>query len=317
MKNKLKIVDVSFLSNYLGKWLTTFIAVIVIGLAVHALVTRGGSSARNIVSICLPDTHSPEGKPAYEPLRSLVRHETRRPVELSTCAGEWVPGHDLYIMPIADYFRFAEMLNVEALFEVTDSERRTDNAVLITRPDVALASDRPDYSDLSADDVAFMSATSINGFWIQADRMRSAGFELPEDIESVRFEGKGDTVERVIFGVLYGPYRLGACRLSDVTTLFERGVIRPGEVRILQKGEALPEVVIAANPEEADYYRRKLRNIGTRLAGEATSNAPDETVELLRSGGFRGLWPISPERLARARELYDTYAGLYGASRIQ
>ena len=31
MKNKLKIVDVSLLSNYLGKWLTVVVAMIVIG----------------------------------------------------------------------------------------------------------------------------------------------------------------------------------------------------------------------------------------------------------------------------------------------
>ncbi|MCZ6767243.1 MAG: PhnD/SsuA/transferrin family substrate-binding protein [bacterium] len=318
MKNKLKIVDVSLLSNYLGKWLTVVVATIVIGLALHAIVATGGSSERNIVSICMPDTRSPEGKPAYEPLRSLVRRETRRPVELSTCAGEWTPGHDLYVMPIAAYFRHAELLDVEALFEITDSERRTDSAVLISRPgDTVRASDGPDYSGVSADDVAFVSPNSINGFWIQAARMQSAGFDLPETIEAVKFEGKGDTVERVIFGVIYGSYRLGACRLSDVTSLFERGVIRRGEVRILQKYDSLPEVVIAAHPGEANYYRRKLKNIGESLAGSATTSTPDETVELLKSSGFGGLWPITDERLAGARKLYEQYAALYGASQIQ
>lgn len=318
MKNKLKIVDVSLLSNYLGKGLTVLVAMIVIGLALHAIVATGGNSERNIVSICMPDTGSPEGKPAYEPLRSLVRRETHRPVELSTCAGEWTSGYDLYVMPIADYFHYAESLDLEALFEITDSARRTDNAVLISRPeDTVHASDGPDYSGVSAADVAFVSPTSINGFWIQAARMQSLGFDLPETIEAVKFEGKGDTVERVIFGVIYGPYRLGACRLSDVTSLFERGIIRRGEVRILQKGSALPEMVIAAHPDEAEYYRRKLKNIGKRLAGEATANTPDETVELLKSSGFRGLWPITDERLASARQLYEKYTTLYGASQIQ
>ena len=120
--------------------------------------------------------------------------------------------------------------------------------------------------------------------------------------------GGGRDATRVVFAVIFGQYRLGACRLSAITEMSQRDWLKTGELTIVESAEALPELIIAARSDDAEYYRRKLAGLQARLeaAGGGTN---DETERLLRSLGVRRLAVTTPERLARVERLAAAYGG--------
>ena len=68
-------------------------------------------------------------------------------------------------------------------------------------------------------------------------------------------------------------------------------------------------VVRDARSDDAEYYRRRLQGVAGRLSEAASPFTSDQTVELFKSFGFKGLQPIDDTRLERARELARAYAG--------
>jgi hypothetical protein len=306
MKDKIKPIDVSIISTYMGRSLTAAIAVFVVAVTIAALVSGGGAE-RNIIEVCV-STGRTESYTlrAYEPFRVLLSGETRRPVVLDACKGEWSPGYDLYILPMDEYFRHAERQGIEPLYELRDNERHDDDAVLVSRPSQA----NRDYSTVKLDDVVFATPRSVNRFWVQMSMLSRGGFEAPASNEQLRFEGTQGDGSRVVFGVLHGAYRLGACKLSDLTNLTERGILRGGELEVLDKAGALPEVVIAVPHDEAAYYRRKLTAIASLLDDISSPAAWNETVELLRSRGVVALRPIDSAKIERTRRLFERYSDL-------
>ena len=113
----------------------------------------------------------------------------------------------------------------------------------------------------------------------------------------------------MVLEVVYGAYRLGACTLSDLASLVERGVIGGEEIAVLARENVLPETVIAARKGQTRYYMRKLKNIA-RLVDEAASpvNQP-ETVRLLKSYGVAALEPVSGEQMREVGGLFERTAG--------
>ncbi|MFQ5512675.1 MAG: hypothetical protein ACE5EO_12615, partial [Candidatus Krumholzibacteriia bacterium] len=161
MRDRIKPIDVSILSTYMGRSLTIVVAVVVVGIAVSAYLT--GGPERNTVSICVPAGGSAaRALRRYEPFRALLSSETRRPAELMACEGTWPPGCDLYVMPAHEYFRHARELGVTAFYEVLLGAGTDGGAVLVARSPSDI-----DFAKLQPGDIAFAGPSSVNGFWVQ------------------------------------------------------------------------------------------------------------------------------------------------------
>lgn len=308
MKNKLSLIDVSILSSYMGKALTLFVTLFVVGIAASALI-HGGGVEKNVVRVYVPaGPHPGEAVERFEPLRSLLVGQTRRPVTLVECAGDWPRGGDLYVMPVGEYLRREGELGVSAIYEVGSSERRLDKAVLVALP----SGEPPDLSSVSPEDVVFVHPASVNGFLVQANALFEAGWEAGGGF---RFEGVPRDATRVILGVAVGAFRLGACPLAEVTELSRRGVVGAGELRVVAAWDALPEMVVAVKTREARYFEAKIAAIAALLKNE--SSAPDrrDAVRLLKTVGVCRLDRLERERIDEVRRLFDRFAPPLAAPR--
>jgi hypothetical protein len=303
MKNKLRLIDVSMLSSYMGRALTVFVTIFVVGIAVSALIDGRGIE-RNVIRVCVPArSRAGAAVRTYEPFRSLVSRETRRPVILVECSNEWPRGFDLYLMPVDEFFRRETELDVVALFEVRSSERQSDKAVVVSKP----SKNAPDLTRVAPSEVAFSHPLSVNGFWVQADALSRSGFGLPADERELRFEGSKGDATGVIFGVIFGAYTLGACKQSEVALLSEKGVIDPSKVRVVLSDEVLPETVLAVARREAGYFDGKLVTVAKLFAGDASPASRDDTVELLKAAGVCGFERLGEERLGRTRTFFERF----------
>jgi hypothetical protein len=301
MRERIKPFDLNLISTYMGRWLTLVITAFIIAVAVGAYVGRGGGAQRNIIDVCVDGGSEERAADAYEPLRALLSDQTRRPVRLSIGEGSWNPGCDLYIMPTDVYLRRSRELGVVAFYEIKDTERQNDSALLVS----SASAGSIDFAALSPNDVAFWAPRSVNGFWVQISMLERKGFRVPPSVAELRFEGTADDVSRALLGVVYGTYRLAACRMSDLTSLVDHGVIRQGELALVERADALPQVVVAGSPSQVAYYRRKLAAIDRLLEDIAVPASRKETVRLLKSNRIRSLDPIENGRIEEARRLWE------------
>jgi len=310
MKNKLRVIDVSMLSSYMGKALTVFVTIFVVAIAVSALVDGGGIE-KNVIRVCVPARpRAGDAVRMYEPLRSLLSRETRRPVVLTECSSEWPRGFDVYVMPVDEFFESEKALDAAALFEVRSSARPGDQAVVVSKRTAAPV----DLSSVAPADAAFSHPLSVNGFWVQAEALSRSGFELPADTARLRFEGTKGDATRVIFGVVFGAYTLGACKQSEIASLSASGSIDARGLRVVVSGDVLPETVLAAARGEARYFDRKIGAVAALLDRERSTANPDDTIELLKAVGVCGLDRLSEERFSHTRALFERFGGFSRSS---
>lgn len=312
MKNKLRLIDVSMLSSYMGRALTVFVMLFVIVVAVSAYFNEGGGGfERGVIAICVRAAPAAGDLEEFiEPFRSLLGRETRRPVVSTDCRGEWPAGFDLYVMPVHEYFEFERSMEIQALYEIQSSPRQTDKAVIISR---ASAADEPAPGPAPSE-IVFSHPLSVNGFWVQVAELEANGFEVPDDPRSLEFAGSAVGGDRVIFSVLCGAYPYGACKLSEVVARTREGSVVAGELEVTHVGDALPELVIATRREDTEYYKRNLERIARLLEEVRLPAQEDETVGLLKSRGVRRLLPLTPERIGETRRLYEEYGGVFDSS---
>jgi hypothetical protein len=307
MKNKIRIIDVSILSSYMGKALTVLVTLFVIGIAVSALFSGGGIE-RNVIRVCVPrGERAGEAVVTWEPFRALLAGETRRPVVVSESGGEWPAGFDLYVMPVCDHFENGSRLGVDVLFEISATQGRRDRAVVIARSSAARGSaDAVDFSSVDPGDIAFADPRSVNGYWVQAGALAERGLDVA-GAESLRFEGTTRDATRVIFAVLFGGARFGACRLSEIASLAGRGAIGPREIRTVITADALPDLVVSADRRESAYFEKKIAAISERLGERAAPSARGDAARLLEARGIAAFEPLPASRLEQTRRLYERF----------
>jgi hypothetical protein len=303
MKNKVKLIDINILSSYMGRRLTGLVTLLVLALTISALFYRGGFLRHSPIEVCVVG-ESPEtgNRHKFEPLRNLLAHETRRSVAFKFFENP-TPSFELYIMPVLEFLREEKKLDIVPLYAYKTMHRGPDRAVIIA----AQGREIPDLSKISPYDVIFASPVSLNGFFVPLAVLESRGMHLPDALESLHFAGGyWDSSSRVVLGVVYGAYELGACRQSDIDALIEKKVLREGEVRIVAQADALPEVVIASCEAESDYFNKKLSSVENAFKDGRSGNRM-KNVELARAYGLQGLEPIDSKQLQAARELFRRF----------
>lgn len=306
----------------MGKALTVFVTLAVVGIAVSALVDNGGFE-KNVVRVCVrAGQRSGDAVEDFEPLRSLLARETRRPVNLVESGGDWPRGLDVYVMPVDEFFRWEAALEIVPIYEVVSSESPNDKAVVVARP----SEGQHGLPSLRLEEVVFVHPMSVNGFWVQAAALAEEGGRRGAagpaetldtsvlEAQALAFEGASSDATRVICGVAVGAFLFGACKASEIADLARRGVIDPRELRVVLSRDRLPETVIAVEPREARYFGSKMARIAALLEDDSSVGDQRDSVRLLAAAGVRRLDRVDAGRIDEVRKLFERFGGLSGAA---
>jgi len=309
MKNKIRLIDVTIVSTYMGRFLTAIVTAIVLAITVSALVSDGGIRGHGTLLLEVPQVGGQqETVDYYEPLRYLLAAQTGRSVAIQMRGGGARDRCELFLLPIAEFLAYRKVEDLVPLYEIGRMERVHDEAIVIARHRDS------ETVPMTPDNVVFTHPRSINGFWVQLAMLDSSGFAAPDEIASLQFAtvpGATAAPGRVVFSVLMGEYAYGACRRSDLASLIEAGEVHSDELRVVESRPAAPELIVACRPVDARYYRRVLERTSATIALTESSERESSAVELLRSRGMKSLRPVSPEELERAAALYDEMRGRF------
>ncbi len=302
MKNKAKRIELKIVSTYMGGALTVVVTLVVLGITLSALISDGGDRFGGVLEISVSTRGvDDEALQRFEPFGTLLSSRMRKPVNLTAFSGG-SPRGDLYIISLNEYLVWRQPLELVPLYSVLDFEGNRDAAVIITSG----TGGEPNYADMPPGAVAFVDSFSVNGFWIQLGLLEQRGFRLPERLDRFHFEGAAGHCLRVVFGVRCGAYALGACRMSDLVSLRREGILREGEVRIVARTDALPEIILAAPREAAADFYRPLEAVATALRSAESLPSQEVAVSCLKTAGIKRLVPIDDVQLALAQELADS-----------
>jgi len=268
----------------------------VVVVAVSALVS-GNGSRRDIIDVRVFDERSEHVLTHYDPLRTLLSGSTRRPVTLHADAG-WDGHADLYIVSTYEYLARPDDVDVEAIYEIARAQRLRDSAILITGKHEVV------FSEITPDDVVFAGPYSVNGYWQQLPMLADRGFYMPESGDAFHFAGNDGDHTRVVLGVALGEYKVGACRLSDLSGLVAKGAVDENEITVVERVDALPEVLIAVAPDEAKYYGRKLEAIAGLLDANGLPPGGAETLRLMETRWIRAIGPVATSEMSLAGDLF-------------
>jgi len=111
----------------------------------------------------------------------------------------------------------------------------------------------------------------------------------------------------VIFTVLFGGARFGACRLSEIASLAGRGAIDPREIQTVIAADALPDLVIAADRRESAYFEKKIAAVSERLGERDALSPGGDAARLLEARGIAAIERLPAPRLEQTRRLYERF----------
>jgi hypothetical protein len=304
MKNKLQLIDINIVSEYMGRFLTAIVTVLVLALTVSALVSEGGIRGNRVLVVEVTVESDGESIVAQtESLKYLIARESGSSVEIRPGSGEWCEDCDLFILPVREFLTERELRGLQALYAAYPDPSKRDAAVLIARHgNTALGTIDPG-------SVVFTDPDSPNGCWLQLYMLESKGFTIPGDIAALRFAPDGRGAAWVVFSVLFGEYTVGACRQSDLSRLVAAGSLNREDLAVVSREPAIPETILAARPESAEKMRTVLDGIAALLSGEAMTDRERAEVDRLRYAGIGSLLPVSDRDLDRAAELFERMEG--------
>ncbi len=299
MKNKVRLIDITVVSAYMGRFLTAIVSAMVIAVTVSALVSKGGIRDHQTLSVGVPPMRGVDATEEYfEPLRLLLALESGRKVEVNSHTPGWCDRCELHLLPIAEFVAAAAERDLVPLYSICRTRSGADAAVVVARSD--------DFRSVvpTPQNVMFVDPQSVNGCWVQLEQLESRGFTSPDRVASLRFAPM-PSAARVVFSVLMGASAYGACRQSDLTELVAAGDLDRNELQVVFSSPAVPELVVACRPADAEYYRHLLSRTAARIAVLESSGMVREAALLLRSRGMRSMRPVSQDELDRTVALFD------------
>jgi hypothetical protein len=234
----------------------------------------------------------------FEPFGLLLSSQVRKAVEIVPFS-EDERDIDLYIMTLERFLDERRDLQLTALRAIVDYVADEDIAVLIT----AASNESIAFDLLTPSEVAFTDSSSANGFWLPLEDLERRGFHAPERVDQLRFEGSDNHSCRVVLGVQWNRYTLGACLMSDLIHLENHGLLARGEIRIVSQMDALPEVLFAAPREKAAPLGDALEQVDDILLSPGAPRGMRAAVVEMHTAGFQRLLPVSDDQLLRAEKL--------------
>jgi ABC-type phosphate/phosphonate transport system substrate-binding protein len=298
MKHKIELIDFSVISTIFGKYLTVLVTLVVFAITTSALFSNE-SGVGGVLKIAVASGNSSQDQlDRFEPFGRLLSSEMRRAVEIVPYSKN-EQEVDLYVLPLGQFIKQRRSLRLVPLRSLVDFIADEDIALMIT----AASNEFIAYDRLRPSDVAFSDSISANGFWLQLQDLEKKGFRVPERLNQLHFEGSENHSFRIVLGVQWKKYTLGACSMSDLIFLENHGWLERDEIRIVSEIDALPEILFAATPEKADYLGDALENIDDILISPGGSHSLREAVSAMQAGGCRRLLPVKEDQLERAERL--------------
>lgn len=144
------------------------------------------------------------------------------------------------------------------------------------------------YEDLRDKTMVFGPALAPFGYMAQYDLMVSNGIDPEEDLRYYAIPWGSAKHDKVIYGVLFGRYDVGAAPRIDYDLMVEDGKINPDDFVIIGESEIMPYCTVAALAHADKDLAQKAKHALLTITPEDTVNMDGEVIKVLKAAWLDG-----------------------------
>jgi phosphonate transport system substrate-binding protein len=186
-----------------------------------------------------------------------------------------------------------------------------DSGVIITRKDSGIKN----YEDMRGKSMVFGPALAPFGYMAQYYLMLTHGLDPEVDLAYYAIPGGSYKHEKVIYGVFFGKYDIGAVPRIDVDLMSEEGAINLDDFYIIDESIPMPYCTVGAMPDVDPDLVQKVKEALLNLKQDETVLYEGEVLKVLKRAWLQGFveakeseFDLIRERLKRNNmEPYKTY----------
>lgn len=175
----------------------------------------------------------------------------------------------------------------KAQYMVTDSRGKLgpkDTGAIITRSDSGIKT----IADMKGKSLVFGPAMAPFGYLAQYYLMVSNGFNPEEDLGYYTIPWGSHKHEKLIYGVLYGKYDLGAAPRLDLDVMVEEGKLKPDDFHIVAESVPMPYCTVAALSHADPALTAKIQEALVNLTKDETVMVNGEVLNVTRRAEING-----------------------------
>ena len=158
------------------------------------------------------------------------------------------------------------------------------------------------FDDMRGKTMVFGPALAPFGYMAQYYLMLENGFDPEADLSYYAIPWGSFKHEKVIYGVLFGGYDLGAAPRIDIDQMADEGRINPDDFHIIAESKAMPYCTVGVLPHVDPDFAEEVRGLLLGLKKEETALVDGEVVKVLKSAWLDGFVKVDDSEYDSIRE---------------
>ncbi|MCI5151241.1 MAG: phosphate/phosphite/phosphonate ABC transporter substrate-binding protein, partial [Candidatus Electrothrix sp. MAN1_4] len=156
--------------------------------------------------------------------------------------------------------------------------------------------------DMHGKSMVFGPAMAPFGYMAQYALMLDNNFNPETDFSSYTIPSGAAKHDKVIYGVEYGKYDVGAAPRIDLDRLVEEGIINIDEYNIIAESDPMPYCTIGARAEVDAALKEQVKDILLTMKGDEVGTVDGETLKVLKRMLIEGFAPVVDSEYDAIRE---------------
>lgn len=158
------------------------------------------------------------------------------------------------------------------------------------------------FDDMRGKTMVFGPALAPFGYMAQYYLMLENDFDPEEDLSYYAIPWGSFKHEKVIYGVLFGGYDLGAAPRIDIDQMADEGRINPDDFYVIAESRPMPYCTIGALPHVDSDLAEEVRKLLLGMKKDETALVGGEVVKVLKSAWLDGFVQVDDSEYDSIRE---------------
>ncbi len=156
--------------------------------------------------------------------------------------------------------------------------------------------------DLHGKSMVFGPALAPFGYMAQYALLLDNNFDPETGFSSYTIPSGSAKHDKVIYGVEFGKYDVGAAPRIDLDRLVEENIINLNDYNIVAESDPMPYCTIGARAEVDPALKEQVKNIALNLKDDAVATVDGETLKVLKRMLIEGFAPVIDSEYDAIRE---------------
>jgi phosphonate transport system substrate-binding protein len=145
--------------------------------------------------------------------------------------------------------------------------------------------------DMRGKRMVFGPSLAPFGYMAQYAMLLDKGFDPESDFSYYAIPAGSAKHDKVIYGVLFGTYDVGAAPRIDLDRMADAGIIELDDFTIIAESEPMPYCTLGAAPSVDPALRKQVRDLALGLKADETVQVEGELLKVLKRMLINGFVP--------------------------